>query len=1286
MSKLIGLVVGIGLVAGQVWADACSDAWANVQTQAAYCPGHFSSTCNGVVTPYVVKGVWYTSGRFDLMCMPVVCNGFQGIGNLLAFVNGTCPAMDPNQKPKPVCAQTHSGSIIHFENKAVGETIPLVGTGFGLNYFSYWSTNRIDDYKIKGDLSLATVISGTSGYSATLRTAQGTTVHTQAFPACSDQTYSFYWDGLDGSGNPTLGPQSWFLDFFQYFTGWNSWRWAPVKAGGLKSILLGLGGWVPDNWMFYDTANGNLIRPDGSTEGSSLYGPVSGLYRVAETDGSKMYYFDTSGRLVHVKSPMLGTTLYSYSYDGSGRIASTTDAFGRTTTFNYTSGLFSSITAPNGAVTLVTLDSNGYLASVTNPKSETYSMTYINANGLLSTFTKPNSAVSTFTYDSDGFLVSDSHSGGFSSTLGMSGANITLTSSMGRVRQEAFVYDKILGIMTQTVTEPDGSKNEFESAANYKESTFRNQSIKKNHTAHPRFSGGIKFVSQTDEKFYGGRLTAYTFSAANFAMNALDPFAYTSTTEKATIGSGGTATETTTVFTKSTKTWLETTKLGRTLTNIVDSYERLVSSQVGSQTAVVFSYANENLAQITQGARVTFFGYDPTSKLLTSITNANNETTTLAYDSAERLSSMTLPDSRVIGFTFDSVGNLTSITPPGQPAHVFTFNSKELNSGYEPPALDMINNWNTSYTYNNDKQLTQITRPDGQTISYNYGSTTGALNTITGAFGTYTQTYDSSKNPVRMTAPDGSYINHTLGYSAVLGNDYFASGGTTKYKYVQTANNRATMATDKVTDAANTARTISYTYDNDEYLILAGDISLSYDVPDGKLTATGISTLTDAYSYNAFGEVTGYQAKIAGTTYYSYSLTRDNLGRISQKIEGHNGVSNTYDYFYDSSGRLIQVDKNSVTASTYSYDSNSNRIAGTISGTSTSATYDDQDRLTAYNVNTYTYNRNGELATKTDTLLSQTTTYTYNVFGQLESVALPSQTINYELDPKQRRFGWKIGSTVQGRYARDQFGRIVAELNSSNAMTRRYVYASKSHVPDYFLDMAGEKYRIFSDNLGSVRLVVKLSTGTVMQLMEHDEFGRVLQDTNPGYQPFGFAGGEYTPATGLVRFGARDFDPEIGRWLSKDPIGFGGGDVNLFGYVFFDPINLIDPSGLRINFHDSRSERLFYEMRNNANVEARQMMDRLEADTSFIVNLSFNATVDASHRSAGFTFKDGNSANIMLSPRVFQAQSWIAQGLLLHELAHADQILNGIPPIKGALPEPRPLRMQQEFMGPSCSK
>jgi len=61
----------------------------------------------------------------------------------------------------------------------------------------------------------------------------------------------------------------------------------------------------------------------------------------------------------------------------------------------------------------------------------------------------------------------------------------------------------------------------------------------------------------------------------------------------------------------------------------------------------------------------------------------------------------------------------------------------------------------------------------------------------------------------------------------------------------------------------------------------------------------------------------------------------------------------------------------------------------------------------------------------------------------------------------------------------------------------------------------------------------------------------------------GLRGGLYDADTQLVRFGARDYDAEVGRWTSKDPIGFGGREANRYGYVFGNPINLIDSTGLK---------------------------------------------------------------------------------------------------------------------------
>ena len=124
----------------------------------------------------------------------------------------------------------------------------------------------------------------------------------------------------------------------------------------------------------------------------------------------------------------------------------------------------------------------------------------------------------------------------------------------------------------------------------------------------------------------------------------------------------------------------------------------------------------------------------------------------------------------------------------------------------------------------------------------------------------------------------------------------------------------------------------------------------------------------------------------------------------------------------------------------------------------------------------------------------------------------------------------------------------------------RFVYGTKANVPDYLVK-DGKTYRIISDHLGSVRLVADAKSGEIVQRIDYDAFGNVLADSNPGFQPFGFAGGLYDSDTKLTRFGARDYDAETGRWTTKDPIGFSGGDTNLYGYVLSDPVNLPDPWG-----------------------------------------------------------------------------------------------------------------------------
>jgi RHS repeat-associated protein len=96
-------------------------------------------------------------------------------------------------------------------------------------------------------------------------------------------------------------------------------------------------------------------------------------------------------------------------------------------------------------------------------------------------------------------------------------------------------------------------------------------------------------------------------------------------------------------------------------------------------------------------------------------------------------------------------------------------------------------------------------------------------------------------------------------------------------------------------------------------------------------------------------------------------------------------------------------------------------------------------------------------------------------------------------------------------------------------------------------------------------MVVDTHTGTVMQRTDYDEFGLIIdEDLAEGFQPviFGYAGGLQDRDTGLIRFGARDYDPMVGRWTSKEPLGFNGSS-NFYVYADNDPVNKVDVTGLK---------------------------------------------------------------------------------------------------------------------------
>ena len=880
---------------------------------------------------------------------------------------------------------------------------------------------------------------------------------------------------------------------------------------------------------------------------------------IPSADGSELYEFDSTGRHLRTVNSLTGANTYVFSYDSAGRLSQVTDGDGNITTVERdVNGNPADLVAPFGEQTNLTVNANGYLSTITDPASQAHQLAYT-TDGLMTTFTNPRGQATTFLYDAMGRLTKDTDAAtGFKSparTELADGHTTTITTALGRTTSYQ-VRDLAVGDQSRVNTDRAGFQTQINRGANgaIKTTSPDGTVDTVSQSGDPRWRMQAPLPATVTVKTPAALTSISTFARMVTLSDPNNLLSLTAQNDTFTIN-GRTYTNN---YAAATRTFTISSPLGRQATSTIDTQGRVTQSQFANLHAANFSYDTHgrlSTAVFGAGAQARNFSLSYNADgYLSSIMDPLTRTASFLYDAAGRVTQKTLLDGRVISFAYDANGNLTSLTPPGRPAHSFAYSSVDLRSTYTPPNVGGTNQ--TTFAYNLDRQLMTITRPDSQTLSFAYDS--GArLSTLTIPGGAFTFAYDGTTgNLSSITAPGGGTVTYAYDGSLPILTTW---AGTVTGNVSHVFDNNFRITSQRV----NGANMVGLTYDNDSLLTGVGSLTLTHNAQSGLITGTTLGSVTDSLGYTGFGEVSGYSAVYNSTGLYSASYTYDKLSRITQKVETIGGITDTYDYTYDTAGRLTQVKKNNAVTGTYTYDTNSNRLSYTGAGPAINGSYDDQDRLTQYGSALYAYSANGELVSKT--VGAQMTTYQYDVVGNLKNAGLPDGTqIDYLIDGQHRRIGKKVnGTLVQGLLYQNALS-PVAELDGSNNIVSRFVYASRVNVPDYMI-RGGATYRILSDQLGSPRLVVNISTGVIAQRIDYDEFGVVVADTNPGFQPFGFAGGLYDKDTGLVRFGARDYDAQTGRWTAKDPILFAGRDTNLYGYVLNDPINSVDPNG-RLGF------------------------------------------------------------------------------------------------------------------------
>jgi RHS repeat-associated protein len=391
-----------------------------------------------------------------------------------------------------------------------------------------------------------------------------------------------------------------------------------------------------------------------------------------------------------------------------------------------------------------------------------------------------------------------------------------------------------------------------------------------------------------------------------------------------------------------------------------------------------------------------------------------------------------------------------------------------------------------------------------------------------------------------------------------------ASDGSWKVGYAYDSELR--LGSVNVDAAGSGSGAVAYAYNDDDELTVAGDESYTRSATNGTVTSSSLYTAKGAYTYNGVGALMTKTIRGGTTQVYNLTLTRNPHFEVTSRCERIGAEAQVcWQYGFDLNGRLNLVQPSNGTPVTrYEYDNFNNRVREIVGGVTTAATYDAQDRLAAYGPWTFGYNEAGEMTTRKDSTAGGADwRYAYDSFGNLtQANRVGGVRVDYTYDWRHRRLSRARLGVLKTRYIYDAQDRLIAEVDATTGqVAARYVYGLEDHVPAYMLK-GGVTFKFVTDQVGSVRLVVNAQNGSVAQRLGYDAFGRVVTDSRPGFQSFGFAGGLYDSDTGLTKFGARTYIADYGRWMSRDPILFEGGDTNLYGYVLQDPINFIDSSGL----------------------------------------------------------------------------------------------------------------------------
>ncbi len=928
--------------------------------------------------------------------------------------------------------------------------------------------------------------------------------------------------------------------------------------------------------------------PDGRTTSFEYDDEKGTLDEITEPEGSTVSFeYDDDGRLVSTTNQNGNSTGYNYDPtgnfkdgtlpDGSSIAASIAeslglaDGLGNSGTFFYVApeDRVTTVTDRKGEITEVIVNEFGSPIQITDPLGRVTTITRDPGN-LVTRIERPSDATP------DGVRIDEIDYDNFGNVRSM-------TESVGTPEERTTQYEyepEFNKVIAMTDAEGYVTRYEYdEFGENTK--TINAEGGERSMT----YSDEGKVTSRTDEN---GNTTTYLYdddqnvTQITYADGSITTMVYDASGNRTAINEA------------------VGTPIERQVQRTFDRLNRVLTVEVtgsdGAQIDGITSYTYEpagNLATVTdETGLVTTMTYDELERLVTlddpaegliqrtyneagEVTqhiNGDGETHTYGYDDISRLTEVTDPKGYVKTFGYDSRNNVTSVTDGRSGVTTFGFDPLDrMITRTNPLSLTMTREYDTR------DNLKTLTREDGL---------------IETAF------YDGLSRRTRVETPD-----NVLEYAYdPRSNLTEAADNDSRVTFTYDERNRLASTTTDGTVGPQPEVTISYTYDELDRRTsmsdsLGGTTTYVYDVEDRLTKLTAPWGTEYDFGYDGEGRRTSLTSTSGRNTSYSYtngllsalshaqsgvaltdlSYTYDVDGQLSEIIDNLDPTkSRTINY--DDLNRLIQVDEGipasqggvPIPIEDYAYDEEGNRLASHLS-----SLYDSNDHNQLEEDDSYTYNYDdrGNRVSRTSKLDSAVETYSYDSQNRLVGYASEVTTAAYAYDAMGRRIAKDVDGAVEA-FVYDPWNQYRTTSNdvlldfSDGSLAKRWLHGSRVDEPLAFevyegmtTGGAGALQEFYADRLGSITKVVDVVTGSVSADYTYNSFGQRTQ-TGTLNQRYGFTGREVDTETGLMYFRARHYDPLLGQFIQRDPIGFAAGDLNLYAYTWNDPYNWTDPSGL----------------------------------------------------------------------------------------------------------------------------